>query len=127
MYNIRYTDGTGGCDGCLNEEGMWVTFNESFVNQRLYDDIELTNNNGLGPTAETLEGVYTDKDFPPNAPSLEVSLRESGKSRADLWALAAIVGVEHGIETNNAVCQDRNYDRVQPQCHHQQGLPDCEV
>ena len=33
-----------------------------------------------------------------------MSLRESGKSRADLWALAAIVSVEYGIETNNMVC-----------------------
>ena len=72
---------------------MEYTYNASFVNTRSYDDIEFTNNNGLGPTVETLEGVYTDKDFPSYAPSLNISLRESGKSRADLWALAAIVGV----------------------------------
>ena len=31
---------------------------------------------------------------------------ESGKSRADLWAFAAIVAVEFGVETNNGVCND---------------------
>ena len=31
---------------------------------------------------------------------------ESGKSRADLWAFAAIVAVEFGVETNNGVCDD---------------------
>ena len=38
------------------------------------------------------------------APILDVSLFDSGKSRADLWAFATIVAVEFGVETNNAVC-----------------------
>ena len=29
---------------------------------------------------------------------------ESGKSRADLWAFAAIAAVEFGAETNNRIC-----------------------
>ena len=97
------------------------------VNTRIYDDIVLTDNNGLGRVVETLEGVYTNKDFPQNSPSLNVSLRESGKSRADLWALAAIVGVEYGIETNNAFCDDPKYSKVGAQCHHEQGKPNCKV
>jgi hypothetical protein len=72
-----YVDGSGGCDGCLNWEGMEYTYNASFVTTRSHDDIEFTNNNGLGPTVETLEQVYTDKDFPSYAPSLNISLRES--------------------------------------------------
>ena len=47
------------------------------------------------------------------------SLMESGKSRADLWALAAIVAVEFGIETNNMKCDDPA--SVEGQCHHMQG------
>ena len=39
--------------------------------------------------------------------------------RADLWALAAIVAVEYGIETNNMKCDDP--DSVVGQCHHMQG------
>merc|ERR1711892_365914 len=124
---LKYMDGSGGCDGCLNWEGVGVVFNDSFVNTRQYKDIVLTDNNGLGRVVETLEAVYTEKDFPPKAPSLNISLRESGKSRADLWALAAIVGVEYGVETNNAVCDDQHYDKVKGQCNHQQGLPDCRV
>ena len=31
---------------------------------------------------------------------------ESGKSRGDLWAFAAIAAVEFGVETNNGVCDD---------------------
>ena len=72
-----------------------------------FDDLHETNNNGLGYTVELLEEIYTNPKFPRGmAPSLEISLKESGKSRADLWAFAAITAVEYGIETNNAVCDD---------------------
>ena len=123
----RYVDGTGGCDGCLNWEGVGKEYDESLVGQMLYDDIEFTDNNGLGPTVEVLEEVYTNKYFPSNSPYLNISLKESGKSRADLWALAAISGVEFGIENNNEVCRDENFDRIHPQCHHEQGMSTCEV
>ena len=33
-------------------------------------------------------------------------LRESGKSRADLWAYAAILAVEFGIDTTNIACTE---------------------
>ena len=51
------------------------------------------------------------------------SLRDSGKSRADLWALAGIVAVEFGIETNNRKCRDPSV----PGCHHLQGKPGCAI
>ena len=57
------------------------------------------------PTVEMLEAVYTVPDFPSQSPVLATSLMESGKSRADLWALAAIVAVEYGIETNDDKCR----------------------
>ena len=123
----RYIDGTGGCDGCLNWEGVGKEYDESLVGQMLYDDIEFTNNNGLGPTVEVLEELYTNRLFPSISPYLNISLRESGKSRADLWALAAISGVEFGIENNNEVCRDRYFDRIHRQCHHEQGMSTCEV
>ena len=45
--------------------------------------------------------------------------------RADLWALAAIVAVEYGIETNNMKCDDPA--SVMNQCHHKQNEPGCRV
>ena len=47
-----------------------------------------------------------------------------GKSRADLWSLAAIVAVEWGVETNNMKCDD--FDSVRG-CHHLQGESGCHV
>ena len=77
---------------------------------------------------EVLEAVYTDRNYPLNlAPQLPMSLRNSGKSRADLWAYATILAVEYGVETNNIQCDDPTNDDPQPQCHHQQGLPTCKV
>ena len=57
---------------------------------------------------EVLEAIYTDRTFPKKSPVLEMSLKESGKSRADLWSLAGLVAVEYGIETNNLKV-DRKY------------------
>ena len=57
---------------------------------------------------EVLEAVYTDRTFPKKSPVLEMSLKEAGKSRADLWSLAGLVAVEYGIETNNLKV-DRKY------------------
>ena len=45
-----------------------------------------------------LEKIYTDPRYPWDGSDLPISLRESGKSRADLWAYAAIVATEFGIE-----------------------------
>ena len=60
-------------------------------------------------------------------PPLEISLRDSGKSRADLWAFAAIVAVEYGIETNNMVCNHTYEDNPIPQCNQELDEPTCEV
>ena len=79
-------------------------------------------------TVEVLEGIYTNPDFPFDmAPKLQVSLKDSGKSRADLWAYAAILAVEYGVETNNIQCDDAHNRDPGEQCHHQQGLPECKV
>ena len=86
-----------------------------------------TNNNGLGYTVEVLEEIYTNPDFPSNAPSLSISLKNSGKSRADLWAYATILAVEYGVGTNNIQCDDPTNSDPREQCHHQQGLSGCKV
>ena len=96
--------------------------------QQLYADVTKTDNNGLSWTVEVLEAIYTNPDFPFNmAPKLEISLKDAGKSRADLWAYAAILAVEYGVETNNIQCDDAHNNDPGEQCHHQQGLPECKV
>ena len=107
---LKYTDGSGGCDGCLNWEGMNFRFPSanSMKFKYLYDDIKKGNNNGLEFTVALLEMIYTDKNFPPNdAPPLPESLKASGKSRADLWAYAAKVAVEYSVERNNYHCENK--------------------
>merc|ERR1712198_793611 len=119
----KYTDGTGGCDGCLNWKGVGTRF-EDAPNKNLYADVGDTDNNGLRHTVEVLEAIYTVPGFPSRSPVLTKSLKDSGKSRADLWALAGIVAVEYGIETNNMKCDDPSSVSG---CHHLQGQSDCRV
>jgi len=123
---LRYKDGSGGCDGCLNWEGVGVRFDDA-PGQFKYANVGETNNNGLRFTVEVLEAIYTDPEFPKGkAPALNVSLKASGKSRADLWALAAIAAVEFGIETNNMVCDDTyEKEKLGKQCNQQKGTDQC--
>jgi hypothetical protein len=124
---LKYTDGTGGCDGCLNWKGVGFRFNASFVGTNEYPDQFETNNNGLAASMELLQEIYVNPSFPPKTPVLSQSLQESGKSRADLVALGTILAVEHGIEYNNRVCRDRLDPLIFKQCHHKQGEADCEM
>ena len=52
-----------------------------------------------------MEYVYDDPTWPPGAQQLEVSLKDSGKSRADLWQFAANVALELEIERANFACK----------------------
>ena len=55
---LRYTDGTGGCDGCLNWAGMGFRRNDkkdSFSDP----DVLQSDNNGLAQVVEVLEELYT--------------------------------------------------------------------
>jgi hypothetical protein len=103
---LKYNDTSGmGCDGCISMDGVGLRY--STANSFAYDaDTTLTNhNNALRPTLEVLEGIYTNADFPKIAGvQMATSLRCSGKSRADLWSLAAIAGVEWGVDANNLYC-----------------------
>lgn len=124
---LKYTDGTGGCDGCLNWHGVGQRFSDG-ANQWVHENVGETNNNGVEWTVEVLEEIYTNPDYPYIiAPKLDVSLRASGKSRADLWAFAAIVAVEWGMETNRMVCDGSFNNNPQPQCNQQIGTPECSV
>ncbi|CAE7392396.1 APX1 [Symbiodinium natans] len=91
---MKYKDGTGGCDGCLDWWGVG--------RRSVYADDG--HNNGLYVVAECLEHIYTWRDYPRGTPLLNVSLQNSNKSRADLWALAGMVAVEAAMYINNLVC-----------------------
>ena len=54
---LKYDDGTGGCDGCLNWSGMGIRY-DGANNKRTYADVGLTDNNGLRHTVEILEAMY---------------------------------------------------------------------
>merc|ERR1711953_37652 len=105
---LRYADGSGGCDGCLNWAGVGTRFSvDSLKYAFKEDDVHETNNNGLEYTVAVLEKLYTNPNFPPGAPKLSESLRSSGKSRADFWSYAAKVAVEFAVEQNNFQCEDK--------------------
>ncbi len=98
---------------------------------RTYDNVGpdgIGGNNGLQWTVEVLEQMYTDPEYPREiAPALPVFLKESGKSRADLWALGSILAVEYAIETNNMVCDGTFNDNPTWQCNEDKGSADCRV
>ena len=105
---LKYEDGTGGCNGCLDLDKY-----ELFSNAK----IPVGHNHGLNWAVAVLEALYLDREFPRNTglggskrvPDLDVSLKDMGASRADLWAFAGIVTVESFILKNHEDCeQGRN-------------------
>jgi hypothetical protein len=83
---LKYTDGSGGCDGCLNFKNMFHRFEGGTMSLPDSDFMAGGDNNDLAIYGDILEKLYTDPAYPPNSAILDVSLKESGKSRADLWA-----------------------------------------
>ena len=107
----------GGCDGCLNWEGMddmnevprghmgstspvWPSYRAQPIKFK-------TDNNKLSTTAMALEWIYTDPTWPPGPRELTSSLKETGKSRADLWQLAANTALEIEIAKANYACSHK--------------------
>ena len=107
----------GGCDGCINWEGVdfmnevplghlgstgpeWPSYRAMPIKYK-------TDNNKLSTTAMALEMIYTDPTWPPGPRELSSSLRSTGKSRADLWQLAANTGLEIEIAKANYGCSHK--------------------
>ena len=111
---FRYVDGTGGCDGCLDWHKMGVSYqkkNKQVTDKydRSFDDPgDIGNgegdNNNLVMTVLALEHVFKDSRLGDNGKSL----MEAKKSRADLWALAGIVGIEFTVNENNMACSSKD-------------------
>ena len=99
-----------GCDGCLNPTGMNMNLYQKYGgkgSKAAPDSVVLEgNNNGLTKVADLLEEVYTNPNFPNfwYVPKLTVSMKDSGKSRADLWAFAGHFVYVTGVKRNNDAC-----------------------
>ena len=112
---VRYTDGTGGCDGCINWSGMGAAIPDPNDENEFYkyDPVNSTDNNGLGSIVEKLELIYTTVDWPFKEASLTASLQQLGKSRADLWQFAGLVALERALERANRACDLDKWARQQ--------------
>ena len=97
----------GGCDGCLNWEGMGFRMKEALKKRPKpfkYDIPTHGDNNALQSTVYVLELIYTNASWPEGSPKLPQSLRDSGKSRADLWQFAGLIALEQALERANRAC-----------------------
>ena len=80
---------------------------QPYAEVNTFDIEDNATDNDLGVTAKYLEEIYksdADNNWPPNTRVLNTSLKNSGKSRADLWAFAANVALERMIERANFAC-----------------------
>jgi hypothetical protein len=105
---IKYVDGTGGCDGCLRFYDQFMKYNDlasgNKRNMRRSDPVS-GSNNGLAMAADILELIYTSAGFPWGSPTLQPSLKSRGRTRADLWAFAALVATDFAMGENNKACR----------------------
>ena len=104
---LKFSDGSGGCNGCLNNHNLGLEHRHSCSkgeDNTMLPNTVRTDNAGLELTADILEEIFTNPDFPKGAQKLSESLAQSGKSRADLWNFAQAVAVEMGINNNNDLC-----------------------
>ena len=127
---IKYADGTGGCDGCLNWKGM----DRKLAISAHARDLSVEDgggNNGLGDTVRTLERFYTEANDFLGGPSLIASPMDLGWSRADLWAFSSMMAVEFGVLANNLICDDVKLSETRGSswfgCNHHVGDADCKV
>merc|ERR1712038_1732160 len=139
---VPYTAAGGavnGCDGCLNPKGMGTDFlkrgttEQTHMGDKTCPDVTHTDHNGLLFTADMLELVYTNPKFPKmgkgnkgweNTAVLKVSMKDSGKSRADLWHFAALVAIHYGANNNNLACNFKSPDTCG---HYRYWADDCEM
>mmetsp|Transcript_36227 Transcript_36227/g.79173 ORF Transcript_36227/g.79173 Transcript_36227/m.79173 type:complete len:586 (-) Transcript_36227:259-2016(-) len=118
---LKYTDGTGGCDGCLEFTNMFIRYNDKASGDKRNGnrpDALAGDNNNLAFAADVLEKIYTTKGFPNAAPTLKTSLKDKGKSRADLWALATLASVHYTMNQNNLACVNKGDDDTRGRCGH---------
>jgi hypothetical protein len=133
--------GKGGCNGGIDFTNMYhrhQNCKKTFCNHGGCRTAGFCNAYKTGPnvglhaiTAE-LEKIYTEVDYPAEAPRMDPPLVDRFKSRADFWAFAGMVAVEYGTLLNNQVCDEFfagfNHDSTfGSTCHPREGQPDCYV
>ena len=82
-------------------------FRTPYAETRSFDVEDNAKNNDMGVTAKYLELIYESDEqnnWPPNTRVLKKSIKNTGKSRADLWAFAANVALEKTFERSNFAC-----------------------
>ena len=134
---LKYEDGSGGCDGCLNWAGMGYSSPRAIsgISKKhpelvgAFAKTTHTSNNKLQLSARSLELIYTLTDWPPGAKGLPTSLKESGKSRADLWQFAGNIGLERAINITNENCHlgMLNFGNPERQLSAIEGRDKCEM
>jgi len=104
-----------GCNGCLNFDQMGVLGPNGEDHGGCSKDQSCeqthakttTDNNNLLWAARVLEEIYINK-HPPFSDNeeyqLDKSLRDNGKSRADLWNFAGLIAIETAAEWHNNRC-----------------------
>ena len=115
LIKSRYEDGSGGCDGCLNWEGVGYQSVRALANIRrkkpeLYRAFPIsrkTTNNKLQLAARSLELMFTVPNWPPGARSLTTSLKETGKSR--FHELEFIFHILFPQKTYHSPCFKKSY------------------
>ena len=129
-------DSTGaGCNGCLNLKGVgnkyfiykgcenpttdYTKYLCKYYEGGLRPQVQSeTDNNNLFWVAAVLEDIYKNSLY--GEVQSSQSLFDAGKSRADLWAFAALVAVRYTLERNNEMCE--NFEPTQG-CSLNQGGP----
>ena len=133
---FRYEDGTGGCDGCINWAGMGYSSPRAMIKvpgkkpqfHGAFPKDTHTTNNKLQYSARSLEFIFTLTDWPPGSKVLPVSLKESGKSRADLWQFAGNIALERAINITNANCHSGDPNgNLEYQLGAIEGIENCET
>ena len=124
---MKYKDGSGGCNGRLQLGGA---FRRLYAPSKRYQctgpgsesrrrgvapkchpregSVENSpgHNANMALLADHLERIYTVPTYPEWSPPLNKSLKETGKSRADLWAFATLASAWVGLRQNNQACKD---------------------
>ena len=96
-------------------------------------DVNVTDNNGLTNTADILEEVFINPNYPIGPPVLDMSMKDKGMSRADLWAFASLVVLPLGVNNNNYACQGAEIARKKVKAggrvcgHVREDEPECEI
>merc|ERR1712176_1066288 len=110
---VKYEDGSGGCDGCIDMKGIDYRPTLQSENGRTDPSVRkdkpswINGNRGLEGAVAFIE----EKIFTVGLKSLKgMSMKQTGRSRADLWAFTVLVAIEFTTGVNNRHCKQPGLD-----------------